>query len=406
MPDKKRILFVDDESNILSGLRRMLRSMRRQWEMKFALSGPDALEQLAQYPFDVVVTDMRMPGMNGAQLLKEVMARYPKPVRIVLSGQAEREAILGAVGPIHQYLSKPCAAETLKTTLIRACNLDYRLADEDLKRYISQMETLPSLPSVYDKVVNELQSPETSAQDLGHLISQDMGMSAKVLQLVNSAFFGLRPHVPHPTEAVILLGLDTLKLLGLSTQVFSEFAPLDVEGLSLNGFWNHSVAVGKLAQKIAQVENVEQREIDYAYTAGLLHDVGKLVLAMHNPKKYTGAIELASTQNLALTEAEGNIFKTATHAEAGAYLMDLWGLPEPIVETLMYHHQPEKYPDQKFSCVTAVHVADALVSQLSPAHKTGASPLINQTYLAKLGLTGHLPKWKKLCAEAVDEDAK
>ena len=147
MTPEKRILFVDDEPNVLSGLRRMLRSMRREWFMAFAHSGLEALAMLDDTPFDIVVTDMRMPGMDGAALLKQVMHRHPKTVRIVLSGQADREEILRAVGPIHQYLSKPCDAETIKATLTRACALDGLLPDDHLKELISKMETLPSLPS-------------------------------------------------------------------------------------------------------------------------------------------------------------------------------------------------------------------------------------------------------------------
>jgi len=116
MPDKKRVLFVDDEPRILDGRRRMLRSMRHEWKMSFAETGQEALAILANQPFDVVVVDMRMPGMDGVQLLSEVRKRH-QIIRIVLSGTADREAILRAVGLAHQYLSKPCDAETLKSVL-------------------------------------------------------------------------------------------------------------------------------------------------------------------------------------------------------------------------------------------------------------------------------------------------
>src|SRR5262245_37814840 len=99
----KKILFVDDEPNVLQGLERMLRSMRHEWEMQFAMSGPAALERLAEQTFDVIVSDMRMPGMTGAQLLTEVSQRHPHIVRIILSGQADQEDILRSVGPTHQY---------------------------------------------------------------------------------------------------------------------------------------------------------------------------------------------------------------------------------------------------------------------------------------------------------------
>jgi HD-like signal output (HDOD) protein len=403
MPGPKRILFVDDEANILAGLRRMLRSMRHEWDMHFALSGPEALELMGRQPFAVVVSDMRMPGMDGAQLLHQVMQRHPQTVRIVLSGQADREAILQAVGPIHQYLSKPCDADTLKETLLRACALDERLSDPDLKRRISQMETLPSLPALYQQVVGALQSPEASAPELGRIIAQDMGMSAKVLQLVSSAFFGLRPHVPHPTQAVILLGLDTVKLLGLSERVFTQFEPANPTGLSLADYWAHSVSVAQFAQIIAQTMGAPQKYVDYAYTAGLLHDVGKLVLAMHYPDKYSQAMQLAIARHINITEAERTVFETATHAEVGSFLLDLWGLPEPVTRALLYHHQPGQYIEPDFEAVVAVHAANVIDQQLFPRRVIGAPTRMDEAFLAAAGLAETQSRWPELCLQAANE---
>jgi putative nucleotidyltransferase with HDIG domain len=403
MPEPKRILFVDDEANILAGLRRMLRSMRREWDMRFALGGPEALAMMAQEPVDVVVTDMRMPGMDGAQLLHLVMQRHPQTVRIVLSGQADRDAILQAVGPIHQYLSKPCDADTLKQVIHRACALDERLPDPEMKRRISQMETLPSMPTLYRQVVGALQSPEASAAELGRIISLDMGMSAKVLQLVSSAFFGLRPHIPHPSQAVILLGLDTVKLLGLSERVFTQFEQTHPTGLSLTDYWAHSVSVAQFAQVIARAMGAPQKYVDYAYTAGLLHDVGKLVLAIHYPEKYAHAMHLATAQHLNITEAERTVFGPATHAEVGSFLLDLWGLPEPVTRVLQFHHQPGHYPGPDFEGLAAVHAANVIDQQLYPHRVIGAPARMDEAYLASVGPAENQSTWPALCLRAANE---
>lgn len=397
MPATKRLLFVDDEPNILSGLKRMLRPMRHEWDMVFAESGHEALAQMAATPADVVVTDMRMPGMDGAELLRRVMENYPETIRIVLSGQADRESILSAVGPIHQYLSKPCDADTLKSTLFRACHLDDLLPNTNLKRIISQMETLPSLPSLYDEVLDELQSPDASTAALGQIISKDMGMSAKILQLVNSAFFGLRSHIPNPTQAVILLGLDTVKILGLSARVFSQFDPVDLESVPpLGMLWEHSVGVSDFARKIAQAENADQKTIDYASIAGLLHDVGKLVLAAHFPQQYGQVIDRVMKNGLDLLEAERRELG-ATHTEVGAYLMGLWGLPTPIVDALYFHHRPQDCPQKSFSPVTALYAANILEYQCYAREKIGAVTEIDTAYLAELKLAHRLAAWQEVC---------
>src|ERR1017187_6368046 len=113
----KNLLFVDDEVRVLQGLQRQLYGMRNEWNMNFKEGGAKALDFMASAPVDVIVTDMMMPGMDGAQLLTEVMKRHPDTIRIVLSGHADREAILRLVGPAHQYLSKPCDAEELRNAI-------------------------------------------------------------------------------------------------------------------------------------------------------------------------------------------------------------------------------------------------------------------------------------------------
>ena len=184
----KRILFVDDEPNLLEGLGRMLRPLRHTWGIDFARNGPEALDLLARTPFNVIVSDMRMPGMDGAQLLAEVRDRHPTIVRIVLSGQCDREALLRSVRVAHQCLTKPCDVETLRSTVTRACALRDLLENDKLQRLVSRLKSVPSLPDLYHQVMEELESPEPSIQKVGQIIAQDAGMTAKTLQTVNSAF--------------------------------------------------------------------------------------------------------------------------------------------------------------------------------------------------------------------------
>jgi len=403
MSDRKRILFVDDEPRILQGLSRMLRTMRQEWEMHFVKNGHDALDVLAQKRFDVVVTDMRMPGMDGAQLLTQVMRRYPHIVRIVLSGQSDQEIIHRSIGPTHQYMAKPCDAESLKAVVARACVLHELLCDKRLTNLVSQMETLPSRPDLYTKILQELQSPETSMQKVGKIISKDMGMTAKILQLVNSAFYGLPQHVSSPTHAATLLGLNTIRTLVLSIHVFNQFEQAKLPRAFLSGVWNHSIIVSSLAKAISDAENVEQKISDDALLAGTLHDCGKLILIANLPEQYNQALTLARDKDICIVEAEMQTFG-ATHAEVGAYLLGLWGLPDPICEAVTFHHNPSGSPAGQFTALTAVHVADALVQQFRPERTIGAIPQIDEAYLGEIGLAQRLSHWQEIIEEAMLEE--
>jgi len=403
MADRRRLLFVDDEPRVLEGIRRMLHSMREQWEISFAETGQEALDAAAAEPCDVIVSDMRMPGMDGSALLNEVRKQFPQTARIALSGQTKKEDILRAVGPVHQFLSKPCDAETLKSTISQALALRDLLADDRLRALLSQMDSLPVLPAVYEELLEELESPDASVKVVERIVSQDLGMSAKILQLVNSAFFGVRQHVSSPGQAVALLGLDTVKALVLSINVFSQFEDARVKGLSLEALWRHSMNAAGFAKTITRAESAERKTADHAFVAGLLHDVGKLVLAAKLPVEYAGALSLVKKDGPTLCEAERERFG-ATHAELGAYLLGLWGFSDPIVEALVFHHEPAKCSAREFGTLTAVHVANVLEHEASTEGGVGAASLLDQTYIAELGMAERLPEWQNLCREMADEE--
>jgi YesN/AraC family two-component response regulator len=187
----KRILFVDDETNVLEGLQRMLHSQRNEWDMRFVPSGAQALALLETYPFDVVVSDVRMPEMDGPMLLQRVQQKFPSVIRVVLSGYFEREAALKAAGVAHQYLAKPCQPDKLRETIDRLFRSTAILTDEPARRVVGAIGSLPSLPGTCMALMEALQKPYTSLAEIGGIIEQDVSMSAKVLQLVNSPLFGL-----------------------------------------------------------------------------------------------------------------------------------------------------------------------------------------------------------------------
>ena len=389
----KRILFVDDEPKVLDGLRRMLYPYRNEWHMVFVSSAAEALQQLSQSPFDVLVTDVRMPQMSGIELLSEVVERHPQVVRMVLSGMADKEVTLPSVMLAHQYLDKPCDATTLRAAVERVFQLHVILENPGLKQLISRLHSLPSVPAVYTKLMEALQSEEVSPKEIGRIISQDMAMTAKILQLVNSAFFGPRRPITNPTEAVVYLGADTVKALALSVSVFSQFDAQRIPGFSIEALRDHGMEVAALARQIAATLRLSKAELDDVFLGGLLHELGKLVLAANYPKEYTEALRKTREAGIPAREAELETFGT-TYADIGAYLLWLWGLPDAVTEIVARHPQPG--PGTAAGSVVAVHVADALTDQESRQS-------VNLECLAALGLMDQLAAWKQLRKRAESE---
>ena len=376
----------------------MLRSQRGEWEMEFAENGPDALAFMEQSQTDVLVTDMRMPGMDGVELLTETMKRFPATVRIVLSGQADQSSVLRVVNPAHIYLSKPCDADKLKEAIYRACSLRDRLSEQSLIRLVSQVTTLPSLPHVYTKLVEELNSEEASVQRVAELIIQDIGMTAKLMQMVNSSFFGTTRRIESPEHAAAMLGLNTLKPLVLSAGIFSQFSDDRLPGYSLDMLVDHCLAVSHLAHKIALDYSDDKDQAEAALLAGMIHDVGQLILVSNLPEKFQKVLQRANEQEVPLYEAELERMG-AHHADIGAYLIGLWGMADPLVEAVAYHHEPRKCTAEKFTPLTAVHVANSLVNKKHKSCGIMLASDFDTEYLERIGVIEHLPKWQEMAEE-------
>ena len=403
MPVKKGILFVDEEPNVLSGLRRIMHSMNDEWDMSFAGSAHEALTIMDSRSFDVIVSDMRILCTNGTELLNEVKKKHPQTIRIVLSGQTNRDKILRSISPIHQFLSKPCDTETIKKTLTRAFTLRDLLVNDNLKQLVSQIESLPSLPAIYNEIMEALNSKDASTGKVGEIISKDMGMSAKILQLVNSAFFGLPRRLSNPAQAVIYLGLETIKSLVLSVHLFSQFDQNKLNFMSLNTLWQHSMAVAAISKQIIKTEGLGSRIADDAFMAGLLHDVGKLVLASNFSELYKQAVDLAKTGHLSIYEAESEIFGSG-HGEVGAYLLGIWGLPDSLILSCAFHHMPMKHKDMSFNSLGVVHAANVFEHDANPNNHFIKKSLIDEDYISMSGLSERIPVWRNLSLEILKED--
>lgn len=394
---RKRLLFVDDEPMVLDGLRRALWSMRDEWDLRFVTSGAAALEVLGSENFDAIITDMQMPSMDGAQLLEIVKESHGELVRIVLSGQSKKETILRSISPAHQFLSKPCNIEELKARLGEAFRRRELLSSQPLASIISRMRSIPSLPTLYNDLTAALRSENTSLAQIEAIITKDVGMAAKILQLSNSAFIAAHGRVSSLHEAVSLIGAETIRSLALTIHVFSQFDRNAATAALLPALRDHSVAVASLAHRIATVESGSRAMAEESFTAGLLHDVGKIVLLAEMSDEYRKVLDALQAGNRSYRDLEIE-YAGCLHEQVGAYLMSVWGLPAPIVQAVEFHEDPKAAGQNAFSALTAVHCADAIASagDLSPMNHDAE---LDTQYVKGLGLEAKLPLWQEFHEE-------
>lgn len=395
---KKRILFVDDELKILKGLKRALYKKRAIWEMFFVNSGQEALDFLEENGVHVIVSDMRMPQMTGAELLNIVKDRYPWVVRIVLSGHSDINLVIKSVLPAHQFLSKPCEPDKLELVINRAMDLSSIINNKRVKALITRLDTIPTIPSLYQELVDELNKEEPELSRVGETIAADMAMSAKVLKLVNSSFFGISRKVTSPAQSVRMLGLNIIKALVLYEHIFTVYEDAPKEELFLQELWAHSLSCANLASLFSLQHNPQDK--DMAATAligGMLHDLGKMILACNFPREYKKVLSTAKESGRLLWDVETQLFGT-THAEVGAYLMGLWGLPQPVVEAIAFHHFPLA-PTTEFRPVTAVYAANILEASSGYHDRTMVQQAVDFDYIGKLGLVENWKAWEKIARD-------
>lgn len=302
----------------------------------------------------------------------------------------------------HQYLVKPSDADTLKGVIGRACALRDLLACENLKRLVSRVEALPSIPVIYARIMRLLDDPEISAQEIGNVISGDLGMTAKILQVVNSAFFGLPRRFADISQAVVYLGSDTIKSLALFGGMFSTFKSTSGSHFDGEALFLHSQQVSGIALKIARLERMEKKMTEDAILGGLLHDVGKLVIADSFPDVYRNLEPGACLNHSSMLSLEMEALG-ATHAEIGAYLMGLWGLPDPIVEAIAFHHHPSRCPAGRLDPMGIVHVADVLACGSRSEDGAGDFDGLDREFLERLRLTERLAIWEETAGALAGE---
>ena len=391
----RTILFVDDEPLLLDGLQNLLRKHRREWDMHFLPGAMQALQFLEEHPVDILITDLRMPEMDGAELIQEVYRRYPGVIRMILSGQADQATMARTAPMTHRFLTKPCDPHTLHAAIERAVQLLDLMRSDELLKVIGSVGQLPPLPQTYAALTQELGKDDCSLSRAAELVGCDTALSAKVLQIANSAYFGPGRTVTCVEQAAVYLGLTTLRNLTLvAYSALWSGGVSSCPGFSLAQAQKHALLTAAIAAKL--VPRYPQTE--ELITAALLHDIGLNLMSVRLPGVLSEAMAMARSRPCPCLDAERELMGT-THAALGAYLLDLWGVPPAIVEPIGFHHSPVILRTQEFGIGALLYVADGLAEQALPMECPHVRDTELPEFLAGFDMAGRLPDWERMAAE-------
>ncbi|MBC8003371.1 MAG: HDOD domain-containing protein [Opitutaceae bacterium] len=394
--DSKRLLFVVSDTARQQSLDQMLQPMRQRWHISVTVASTDLSSLPAAGSYAAVIADAQLTGRGGIDYLTHFSPQNPSALLVLRCDGNDQAELKRHTGPAIQPMAANADVEMVEANLDRMILLNEWMSNPATKTLVGRMKQLPSLPILYTQVVTELQKPDASIEFVARLIATDPMMAAKILQVVNSPFFGLTSEITEPAAAVMFLGTERTKSLVLLAKVFSQFEKSKCEGFSQEQLWRHSMATGAFARSIMMTETRNARLADMAFTAGLLHDVGKLLLAANLPSEYSGLIAQAARRNLSESEIEREALG-ATHAELGACLLGLWCLPMPILHAVAWHHHPSKGPEKEFSILTAVHASNAFDYEKKKAADAPSAVIVDLQHMEDIGKTEHLNTWRKLC---------
>ncbi|MDO8607265.1 MAG: response regulator [Phaeospirillum sp.] len=398
MESRPFILFVDDEQAILDGLFRSLSAMDEPWNMLFSTSGTQALELIARHRIDVIVSDLRMPGMDGAELLATVRRLSPETTRIILSGCSEREVPYQTVGPAHQHYTKPCSSVKLSEAINRALAVRRRLRSPEVLSLVSGTKSAPTVQKSLADLFAEIQSPRGSAASVARIIERDIGLTAQLLKFANSGFFRVAAPISDAAHAARLLGLEIIRALFVMGKTFETFRGPGIDIRIVNRLQERSLVIGLLARRIAAAEGMPNQVVEQAQCAGMLAHIGSLLLLNAMKDKVKDIADELDISGGVITDVERKVLGV-THADCGAALLDLWGFPSAVVEAVLFHHEPSQRGGQ--SCVTAltaVHAAQALVkfstTQLGQPKVLLAA--LDGDHLRQSGTLDHVGSWGQI----------
>jgi len=383
------VLFVDDEPIVLLGLKRALHKLCGHWTVLTATSASEALALLATQDVDAVVTDLTMPCMDGAELLRRVMRQHPATVRFLLSGYSEQELMGSALAPAHQFFTKPFEEKRLVAALDQAM---------DARAYVTNQLVLdsigfPALPDISRRLALELDRGAADIDDIASIIMLDEPMTAAIVAHANALQGDARQYAETPTQAVRALGVNVIQGVILFLHLFERFEFLGVRSYSLPMLKRHCLRTACIAREIAKDMCLESEAVGATYSAALLHDVGKLLLDVLYATQCQAVMREVRTNNRMISDVESE-YLGLTHAQVGAYLLGLFGLPEPVVNAVARHHVGTP-GHTRFLAEDAVYFANVIEHELFVFNETYARPEPDPARVRALGLEQRLAKWKR-----------
>jgi putative nucleotidyltransferase with HDIG domain len=360
-----------------------------EYEIFTAASGKEGLEFLAQTPVDIVVSDLVMPQMSGHEFMGRVANEHPESMRIVISAHDDQLTVAQCLMFGHRYFNKSIDLPNLASILKRIARLKHQVGSAKLKKVISGLGALPTLPRLYFQLNQAVSSPYSSLSEIADIIQQDAGLTVKLLQVANSAYFGMSRRVLTPLEAVQVIGIEVLRGIVLCVHAFKFYQERQIKSFSATELWSHSLRTAHAARRLAEYENLSRAECDEAFVCGLLHDIGKLIMAANADSDYAEVVQRSRREALPMDQVEQEVFG-ATHAQVGAYLLGLWGLPESVIDAIELHHSLDEVKAPGFSSLTAVHVAQALEPSAPRVQN------LNVEYLKRIGLDDRVEQWQRV----------
>ncbi len=352
------ILFVDDEVDILEGFKRMLFSMKSHWGMYFAKNGYEALSILSSREIDVIISDFKMPQMNGLDLLNITKDQFPFTIRILLTGLNDEYKFLNSLNYIHKIIFKPCEASYIKNIIVSALELKKFVKNKDLMRLIHNVAALPAQPDIYFEIENELRNEDVSFEALALIIAKEPALVAQILHIVNSGFFGLSRNINNITEALSFLGINSVKSIILFLNTFTNPNNKPAINTYCKRIAVHSLIVANIAKNIGKELKLSRDTIDILFVSGLLHDIGKLVF-VYIPDFLENKKTLIETWDISECEAENMLTRTTSNL-VGAYLLGIWGFPPSVFNTVGNYCYPKLDSNNKITPELIIKIANQL----------------------------------------------